>query len=122
MVDYVSLAATAERLIAENGRDVTLVKRSETPADAGKPWRGTTADDTSITVKGVVIPFEAEDQDGDLFRREDKQAFVAADATSPNEIESFDELDDGSDTYKIINVELIHPGDTRVLYVLQVRK
>lgn len=122
MVDYASLAATAERLIDENGRDVTLVKRSETPADVSKPWRGTLADDTTLVVKAAIVPFEAEDQEGDLVRREDKQAFVAANVTSPNEIENFDEVDDGADTYKIVSADVIEPGDTRVLYVLQLRK
>ena len=40
MVDFVSLAATAQRLIEENGRSVTLFRKDRTPANAAEPWRG----------------------------------------------------------------------------------
>lgn len=121
MVDYVSLAATALRLIDTNGRDVTLTKKDRTPANAAQPWRGPGVADTTVVVKAVVFPFDAEDIDGELVRREDKRAFVSASAAGVNEVEDFDFLTDGSDIFKIQRVRVIAPGDTRVLYDIQLR-
>jgi hypothetical protein len=123
MVDYVALAATAERLINANGRDVTIVQKDRTPADANKPHRGGGASDTSVgPVKAVIIPFSADDVDGTLIRRNDKRAYVAANDTGVSLIEQFDTLTDGSDTWRIEAVDVINPGATRLLYDIQLRQ
>lgn len=123
MVDYVELAATAQRLINENGRDVTIIRKDRTPADANKPWRGGGTSDTTVgPVKAVIFPFNAADVDGTLVRREDKQAWVAANDTGASPIETFDELIDGSTTFQILSVEVINPGDTLLVYQLQLRR
>lgn len=123
MVDYVSLAATAERLINANGRDVTIVQKDRTPADAGKPHRAGGSSDTSVgPVKAVIVPFNADDVDGTLIRRDDKRAFVAANDTGVSLIEKFDTITDGSDTWRIEAVVVINPGATRILYDIQLRR
>ena len=125
MVDYVSLAATAKRLIDANGRDITLTKRDRTPADSAKPWRGGNATPTSVgPVKGVLVPFESEEVDGSLVRRDDKKALIAANDDDSELLEQFDVLIDGdaTDPWRILTVEVINPGDTRVIYKMQVRK
>lgn len=125
MVDYVSLAATAKRLIDANGRDVTLIKRDRIAADVDKPWRGGNAAPTSVgPLKGVIVPFGAEEIDGSLVRREDKKALIAANDDDSEMLEQFDVLIDGDpdDPWRIIEAEVINPGDVRVIYILQVRK
>lgn len=125
MVDYTALAATAKRLIDKNGRDITLTKRDRTPTDANKPWRGGNAAPTSVgPIKGVLVPFTAEEIDGSLIRREDKKALVAANDDDSELLEQFDVLIDGdpADPWRILDVELINPGDVRVIYKFQVRK
>ena len=56
-IDYVAAAATATRVISENGRLITLQKPSVTPADPAKPWgaRTTTAAETVPNVRGVFL-------------------------------------------------------------------
>jgi hypothetical protein len=130
MVDYVSLRATADRLITENGRDLTLIKAGTTAADPTEPWRtDTTAGETRIIVKGVFVEFENEQVDGSLIMRGDKMGLVAAedveDTTSSSEsdeVETFDRLLDGTVDWKIVNVEAIEPGPSNVYYEIQVRK
>ena len=57
MVDYTKLAATADRLIKANGREITFIGKSQTPADPTKPWDGPTdGTDTKLILKGVFVP------------------------------------------------------------------
>ena len=129
MVNFVSLAATAERLIEANGRSMQLTKRGgTTPLDPAEPWRGdTTTGDTVFSVIAVEVEFENEDFDGTLVRRGDKKMLVAAnsvdDASSGAvDIEEFDEVLDGAKIWRIEQVNAIIPGPTRIMYELQVRK
>lgn len=131
MVNFTSLRATAERLIRENGRDMTVVKRDQVNlADPSKPWRqNLTTEDVSLTVRGVFAEFEFQDTDGTIVRRGDKQVLVAAsaveDATTGTQtaaLETFDYLLDGAVRWQIVNGQSFEPGPSRVLYILQVRQ
>lgn len=54
--DYTKLAATANRLITQSGRTVTLVKPNETPADPSQPWNGPApAGETTLDVPGIQL-------------------------------------------------------------------
>ncbi len=130
MVDYVSLAKTAERLIEENGRTVTLVQAGETAVDPAKPYGpDTSVGQTRHTVLGVITEFDNEDIDGTLIRRGDKRCLIAhnsivnvASGAESIVIEDFDTLEDGTEVWKIEGVDTIHPGDIRIMYDLQLRK
>lgn len=56
MPDYTRLAATAARLIKNNGRSITFVKLDETPADPTEPWNGPASSDTTLALNGVFVP------------------------------------------------------------------
>lgn len=123
MVDYAKLSTVAETLIEENGRTITLIKRSRTVSDATKPWRGVSATNAvELSLKGVFDNYKEQDIDGDLIRRGDQMLLIAHNDVSSNEIETFDEVTDGTDTWKIISVKLIKPGNTRIYYELGLRK
>jgi hypothetical protein len=123
MVDYAALAATAKRLIDENGRDVTLTRKDRTPVDPAKPWRaGGTTDTTIGPFRAVVVPYTEEEMGGTLIKRGDRQALVSGLDGSTNLVEQYNTLTDGSDIWKIEAVDIINPGDTRVVYTLQLRK
>lgn len=121
MADYAKLAATAQRLINKNGRDMTLTLRDRTAADPAKPWEGPASPgtDTSVTVKGVHLGYLTEEKNGVLTRSSYETAYVAALDTDPAVIETYDTLVDGSDVWHIQDVEKLAPGDTRILYILQ---
>lgn len=123
-IDYAALAATAKRLVEANGRSVTIRKRSRTPADGSKPWRGTTSQVDTSVVTAVLVPFESKDVDGELIRRDDMMCIIAASSTnvSAEDLEDYDSLLDGSTIYKIVNTKLYEPGDTRLVYVIQLRR
>lgn len=80
-VNYTGLAATAERLIRENGRLVTFRKFSRTPEDSNKPWRAVDADSNSeVQVRAVVIPYTQFEINNEQIRNGDKRAYISASA------------------------------------------
>ena len=131
MVNYANFRALAERLIEANGRDISLIRRDQdNPTSAAKPWRDSTEAATiTFTVKGVIIEFEAEDFDGTLVRRGDKRILISDQSVIDEGgsatnliIEDYDHVLDAGVRWKIIEANTIEPGDTRIMYDLQVRK
>lgn len=49
--DYASLVTTVDELLTEFGREITLIKLSETPNDTAKPWNGPISDNETVTFK-----------------------------------------------------------------------
>jgi hypothetical protein len=129
-LNYTQLRRTAERLIEENGRDIQLIRKDQgNPVDPAMPWRASTdAAEISITVTGVLIPFEAESGTGTIVRRQEQMALIAAKSVddekpSNTNIEDYDELlDDDGTRYRIEDVDLIKPGSQRILYMLRVKQ
>ncbi len=131
MVNYANLKSLAERLIEANGRNLTLVRRDQgNLIDANEPWRGSTeASEISFVVKGVFTEFEKEDFAGSLVRRGDKRVLIAEQSVLDEsggatnlKIEDYDHILDGGVRWKILSVEAIQPGDTRIFYDLHVRQ
>lgn len=131
MVNYASFRNLAERLIEENGRDLSLVRRDQgNPVDPTKPWRDSTeAAEITVVVKGVVIEFEKEDFDGSLVRRGDKRILIAdksvideGGSAANLQIEDYDHILDETVRWKILDANVIEPGDTRIMFDLQVRQ
>jgi hypothetical protein len=127
-LNYTKFQLLAERLIGENGRTVTLVRRDQNnPIDIDKPWRGSTgASDISFDLIGVIIEYDKEDIDGTLVRISDQRLLIAAkdieDVMPANElIEDYDEVIDGSVHWKIVKVGTVKPGAVRIMYDIQLR-
>ena len=110
--DYSKLRETAERLIIRFGRAATLVKLTPGSGyDPGEPIEATTS------VMLVADNYSQRERDGTLVEQAD-QRFYMVSTTAP---ESQDVIQDGADRFTVINAEVIRPGATAVLYVLQVR-
>lgn len=123
MVSYSSLAAVAQRLIDENGRDITITLKDRAAANPSEPWRANGSSDTVVgPVRAVVVPYSTQDVDGTLVQREDKRALVAALDVDPSVLENFDLVTDGSDVWRVVASRIVNPGDTRVIYALQLRR
>lgn len=129
MVNYVRAAATAKRLIEENGRTVVLYRKVRTPLDSNKPWRGpdpstdpdanpVTPDPAIVgTVKAVFYPIDEKDENGGLLRRGEEMAMIAHDSlASPQDLDDIDSIVDGSFTYKVVKACPLGPGDVRIAY------
>ena len=123
---YTEMAAVAEELIEENGRDVILVKQAATAGDPAKPWRVTsTPATTTVTGKAVFVA------PGDLgiavntvddTKRTEQVALFAANNDGGEELETFDLVRDGAEDWRILRAELLKPGGTRLMYMFEVRR
>lgn len=93
-INYIRLAAIAERLVRENGRVVTLRKRNDMPPDANEPWNPS-ADDALVEVRAVIAPHEDSDDEAQRTRSGEGQAIIAENAAPGQELDTFSDLIDG---------------------------
>ena len=128
-LDYANFRLLAERLINENGRSFTLIRKDQgNPTDPAMPWRSSTeVSEISFAVVGVFIEFEKDEVDGTIVKRGDKRLLIAAkdiddQAPANTNVEDYDEITDGTVAYRIINAQVIEPGSLRIMYDLQVRQ
>lgn len=126
-IDYAALAGDVKQLIEDNGRSVDLIKASESAELSSKPWRGSsTVDDEKITATAILIEYEEDEIDDQLVRRGDQRCLLAATSTevADKDITAYDSLDDTGVTgeWHIINVKPIQPGDTLIVYDIQLRR
>jgi len=117
--NYAGLAKTALKQIAKFGRSVTLRTVAAGTFDTST---GTVsgASNSDVVVKALVTGYKDKQIDGQIIRHGDKMVMIAGSAVTTPPV-SNDIVVDGGD-YKIVNIETIQPGDTVLIYKLQVRK
>jgi len=109
--DYTNLRNTAIRLIAKFGRTVT--KKAVT--SSGTAWNPTQSKiDTPLI--GAFVNFSKNEIDGTLIKATDKK-LLTYDALILT-----DRILDDSIEYSIISVAVINPGDTKLIYIVQLRR
>ena len=129
MVDYVKLAATAERLIRLNGREVTFFRLSQTPTDPDKPWKGNTPRPDYIVLPAVFVPPNTVRQFGltslgqgtefvDLITFSEQIAIVFPEE---NDLREYTTLHDVVD-YNILGIQVLRPGPINMLAFVGVRR
>lgn len=133
-MDFVKAALNTKRLIAKNGRDITLYKLDRTVADVTKPWKGSAAPTlgSPYVTKGVFavpatsIPTESRGLaydwvSKDLLTQARHVILVAAyDAPDLREYNAFS--DTNGLTQAIIWGQLLQPGPVGLLYVFGTRE
>ena len=131
MVDFTPLIATAQRLISENGRSVTLVELDSSPADPSKPWKGAAdpraVPDASLTLDAVFVnPGTATTSLGlsletsDFIKRSEQIMIISPGASV--DLTGFEEVSDDSVTWKIQGMEILKPGAEVVVAFIGVRR
>lgn len=136
MPDYVKLAATAKRLIEANARSVTLYKHDTAAADVAKPWDGVDlvpdAGDggDSFSVLACFVPASGSGLGrmvagfGSSLLNEFQQfALIAVNSlpTPVPDLDEYDQLTDGSQSYGIGRRELLQPSTVPLFYALGIR-
>lgn len=123
------LQGTAARLIAKHGADMIVTARASAPKrDGAKPWRGSTGANT-VTVKAVQYDYEEEEAKDASWRRSNTRFLVSENNTNGDpqfttvDITTATDLEDTSgDVWSIDDVEIIEPGDDRVVYILHAKR
>ena len=117
---YMALQITSQKIIERYGRSVVLRRNNEGTYNPATDTI-TGASTTDVSVIAVFTDFEQDEIDGTLIVRGDKKAVIAAGSlNSPPE--NNDILIDGSDQYRIVQLMAVQPGDTALIYKVQVRK
>jgi len=131
MVDYVRLAATANRLIEKNGRSIQFVRLNEDPADPTKPWNGPAAGgEGNLDLFGVFVPPNTVRQFGltalgegtefqDLLTMSEQ---VIITAQAENDLRLYTEVVDRSQRWGIIGLQVLRPADVTLLAFVGVRR
>lgn len=120
MVNFINLAAVATRLIAENGREMTIVKASRDPIDPEKPWRGN--DDggvDEITAVVAITRYDETEIDGEKIKSGDRKGWVGA--VAGKKLETFNYVFDGDVRWNIKKTKVIQPSTIVVAYRFQLR-
>lgn len=125
-LNYASMQEMASRMIAQNGKLLTIKRHSNTPADPMQPWRGAGANtfSTTITCFGVVIPNDELDDKQDM-PRGDATAYISATSFSTGTPPTLQDMvqfttliDNEGYSWHIHGTKIINPGPVRVLYEL----
>lgn len=128
--DYPAIAADAAAVIADAGRNMTLRALDTVAPDPLKPWRGAVNPRltplATVTLKAVFVPLNSAGQLGlsrqtmDLIKTADELCLVG----STLDLAKYQELVDSSDgrTYKIMHMEVLAPGDLRLLTYLVLKQ
>jgi hypothetical protein len=118
-IDYSAFANVANNLLTKFGSTATLTSK---PAGTYDP-NNSTASVTPVTqsVTAVAFPYPAKLVDGTMVQVGDFQAFVAPSGvtTAPQAADKFTYL---GVVYTVINVKVLNPAGTVILYEMQVRK
>lgn len=121
LADAQKALAMIERARKQGRASEVKLTRPGTPGGynpaTGKYEPGT--DPTTFTAFGVKIGYEQSDIDGTLVQRGDQKLYVPAlgfirPATN-------EQLEVGSETVTVVSVEVLAPGDTDILYTIQIR-
>lgn len=128
--DYSKNLATAKRLVAKYGRQVSIVKLKQTSADPDKPWESPadarTDPEAQANVFGTPVPPSSQTSLGlkalspELAKQVEQIFILEPGSTDPDNLESYHLLMDSSTEYKILAVEKFRPGDTTLLYFMWV--
>ena len=126
--DYASVLETAQVLITDFGKSVTLRRLDTTPPDPDMPWRGPVdprASATTLDVNAVFVEPSSLQTLGvntqllDWLARAQQVALVALD----QDLTGFSELvDTDSSVWRVVGVSTLNPGGTRVLHFVGIAR
>lgn len=130
MPDYQKLQATAVRLITNAGRQMIFRRHSRTLVNTAKPWLGYTGTPEDLTLYAVAVPPGAVRQFGitslaqgfefdDNFKNVQLTLIIASDN---NSLDNIDEVIDGGETYKPINLQEFKPADRILVAYMGIRR
>lgn len=119
--NYGRLANTAKRLIAKFGSLRKLEGFVDGPPNPSQPNRPGERVHIIQDVNAVFLNYKAEDIDGTQIRKDDVYALVSPlEATIDPKLTGT--ITAASGKYSIIKIDLVNPGDVKLLYKIQVRK
>jgi len=109
-IDYVGLAATAKRLITENGQVITFQTQSR---GTYNPSAGFSSSSNSTYTASVVMLNESKEEKGDGTQQGEAQPAIC---TSTTEIKISDTATINGRSYRVTKVNKVQPATTVMYY------
>lgn len=118
--DWSSTLATAQRLISNFGREITLAKLDRTPDVTNEPWKGDVAPPpidttTQRTAYGVAVG-RLRSMGEDFLQGLDNVIVVAGDFDA----RGYEVVLDGASRWRVVKTETVAPGSTKIIHFLGV--
>ena len=130
MVDFVRLANTAKRLIDENGRSITINRKSTVSSDPARPW-GSAVNTNIDTLTTIALESSAMGTGAgasktyitqEVLRQDQKAFLINAIDRGARDLTQFDELIDSQENYSVERIDTFQPGSLILLYEFVVIK
>ncbi len=123
MVDYVALATTAQELILEFGRAVSVRKvTTAAPGDPAKPWVPGAEATADTDVTGAFLDTQRSFITGELIPSDESVLLLSASELGAVVPINKDRIVDGSDVWEVTKVDTLKPADVALLYELRIKK
>lgn len=119
--DYSGLSAIAVAQVADKGRDVTYVYTTQGTYDASTDSISGQSS-TSAIISMLVTNFNFREIDGTLIKSGDRLGLIANGATLSRVPKTGDQVNDGGETFTVVSILNIQPGEEPLLYKLQLRR
>lgn len=121
--DISDMVATAQELIAEFGREITLQHPYAGALDPTKPWRGSPGISyNTISVIGVFVKSKMTAPVGEILLR-GQQTVLVAPTQNADDLTEFTEVVDTDGTIWIVSsLNEVNPGGTTVLWEFTVKR
>ena len=124
--DYTGAQSKATTLIQKFGRTVDLLKESRVSADPDAPWEGTTTSETRVEdVYAVYVPLFGESAVMETIAslggtvNKSMNSFLIG-VVNGHDVRTFQKVVEDSKVWRILKVNMIKPGDTVLLYQVEV--
>ena len=124
--DYSALQDKAKDLIEHYGKTVDLLKESRVSADPDAPWEGTTTSETRVEdVYAVYVPLFGEAAVMETIAslggtvNKSMNSFLIG-VVNGHDVRTFQKIVEDSKVWRILKVNMIKPGDTVLLYQVEV--
>jgi hypothetical protein len=138
-VDYSEYVAIADDLIQEFGRPVVFKNATRPPANSSEPWNGPAAwDDATaphgavLRTVGVFIGIGMSLTQGQIAGASQEimkgvltqtgRDVVLIKGSVGEDLDKFDRMQDGATVWKVAKTVRIKPGDTTVLYAVELEQ
>lgn len=124
LADEQELQQVAVDLVAEFGRDVSLVAPGTTDISPTEPWKGKAAKGASQTVSAVFIDLKKELIVGTAIQVGDSLAIIASNSLTPlgRAVTSADVIVDGGTQWQIVVAIEKRPGRSSFAWFAHVRQ
>lgn len=116
--EFVDLAF---ELLSEEGRQMTHRHVEDGPKNPQRPWDKAPPDKSDQKIISVLTNYKREMINGTTILKGDKLAYVAAKGLK-RQIAEKDMFFDEGEWYTVKNVEEVKPGNTPILYFVQLRR